>query len=52
LLWGTPAILLVAGGIFMIGSWRSRRRRQVPPLSEEEAARLEAILAESGGEPR
>ncbi|TAM98505.1 MAG: cytochrome c-type biogenesis protein CcmH [Rhizobiaceae bacterium] len=53
LLWGTPFILLVAGGVFVFGSWRSRRRRQqVPPLSEEEATRLEAILAENGGEPR
>jgi cytochrome c-type biogenesis protein CcmH len=52
LLWGTPAILLVAGGVFMIGSWRSRRRRHVPPLSEEEASRLEAVLAENRGEAR
>lgn len=52
LLWGTPAILLLAGGVFMIGSWRSRRRRQVPPLSEDEAARLQAILAENRGETR
>jgi len=52
LLWGTPAILLVAGGVFMVGSWRSRRRLQVQPLSAEEAARLEAILAGRRGKAR
>jgi len=50
LLWGTPVILLVAGGLFMVAGWRSRRRQTVPPLSQEEKTRLEAILADDRGE--
>lgn len=45
LLWGTPVLLLLAGGIAMIMA--ARRRTGVPtgtPLSEEEKAALDKLL--------
>jgi cytochrome c-type biogenesis protein CcmH len=47
LLWGTPIILLLAGGVFAIVSARSRRRAEAN-LSEEEKAELDRILEENG----
>jgi cytochrome c-type biogenesis protein CcmH len=46
LLWGTPLILLIGGGIFAILSARSRRRIETK-LSEEEEAALSRILGEA-----
>jgi cytochrome c-type biogenesis protein CcmH len=46
-LWGTPVVLLVAGGAFMLAGARRRRRRAVAPLSEQEKAELDAILAQT-----
>jgi cytochrome c-type biogenesis protein CcmH len=43
LLWGTPVLLLLAGGMFML--WSSRGRRSPPaPLSSEEQVALDAAL--------
>ncbi|UVK53805.1 cytochrome c-type biogenesis protein CcmH [Mesorhizobium sp. AR02] len=44
LLWGTPAILLFAGGIFILLSARSRRTLATKSLSPDEQAALDAIL--------
>ncbi|PBB98269.1 cytochrome c-type biogenesis protein [Mesorhizobium sp. WSM3862] len=44
LLWGTPALLLVAGGIFIVLSTRSRRRAPGSTLSAEEQAALDKLL--------
>ncbi len=46
LLWGTPIVLLVGGGIFALLAARSRRRAEAA-LSEEEKAALDRILDES-----
>ncbi|HEY4192385.1 MAG TPA: cytochrome c-type biogenesis protein [Mesorhizobium sp.] len=43
LLWGTPIILLLAGGLAMFIAGR-RRRAETPALTSEEQARLDAIL--------
>lgn len=43
LLWGTPIILLLAGGLAMFIAGR-RRRAEAPALTSEEQARLDAIL--------
>jgi cytochrome c-type biogenesis protein CcmH len=43
LLWGTPLILLFAGGLAVFFSARARHR-EAPSLSAEERARLDAIL--------
>jgi cytochrome c-type biogenesis protein CcmH len=51
LLWGTPVILLVLGGIFVVFAARSRRR-SVTRLSADEQAALDRILGETDGEPR
>jgi len=45
LLWGTPVLLLVVGGWFVVSNARSRRTGAVP-LSAEEQARLRSILDE------
>jgi cytochrome c-type biogenesis protein CcmH/NrfF len=46
LLWAAPLLLLLAGGLAVLFSARSRRR-EAPSLSPEEQARLEAILHEN-----
>jgi cytochrome c-type biogenesis protein CcmH len=50
-LWGTPVVLLLAGGLFMVAGARRRRRLQVQPLSSDERMELDAILSE-GKQPR
>jgi cytochrome c-type biogenesis protein CcmH len=47
LLWATPIILLLAGGVFAVIAARSRRRAEAN-LSEEEKAELDRILEENG----
>jgi len=43
LLWGTPALALLAGGVFVVVA--ARRRRAAPvPLSAEEQAELDRLL--------
>jgi cytochrome c-type biogenesis protein CcmH len=44
LLWGTPVILLLAGGIFIMLGARSRRSAPDSILSAEEKAALDAML--------
>ena len=44
LLWGTPVLLLLAGGIFIVLSARSRRSASVA-LSAEEQAALDKMLS-------
>ncbi|WP_095089935.1 cytochrome c-type biogenesis protein [Mesorhizobium sophorae] len=44
LLWGTPVILLLIGGIFIVMTARSRRTLATKSLSAEEQASLDAIL--------
>jgi len=43
LLWGTPALLLVAGGIFVLIAGRSRRQATAK-LSDAEQAELDRLL--------
>ncbi|TPJ77872.1 cytochrome c-type biogenesis protein [Mesorhizobium sp. B2-6-2] len=45
LLWGTPVLLLIAGGIFIVFSARSRRPASTA-LSAEEQAALDTILSD------
>jgi cytochrome c-type biogenesis protein CcmH len=47
LLWAAPAIMLVAGGVFIVMAAR-RRRTSGAGLSAEEAAALEQILGRKG----
>lgn len=44
LLWGTPIILLLAGGIFIVLTARSRRSMATKSLTAEEQAALDTIL--------
>ena len=44
LLWGTPVILLLAGGIFILLTSRSRRSLATNSLTAEEQATLDSIL--------
>ncbi|RUT97499.1 cytochrome c-type biogenesis protein CcmH [Mesorhizobium sp. USDA-HM6] len=44
LLWGTPVVLLLAGGIFIVLSARSRRPASDSALSAEEKAALDKML--------
>ncbi|TCQ12341.1 cytochrome c-type biogenesis protein CcmH [Rhizobium sp. PP-F2F-G36] len=46
ILWGTPVLLLVAGGAAMLLAARGRRQSRVAgvPLSSEEEARLDQLL--------
>jgi cytochrome c-type biogenesis protein CcmH len=43
-LWGTPVVLLLAGGLFMLLGAR-RRGHASPPLSSEEKKELDTILS-------
>jgi cytochrome c-type biogenesis protein CcmH len=45
LLWGGPAVLLVAGALVLVRVVRTRRSASAAPLSEEERRRAEALLA-------
>jgi cytochrome c-type biogenesis protein CcmH len=44
LLWGAPVLLLVVGGAFMVRAARRRKAPETAALSDEEKARLDAIL--------
>ncbi|OBQ60132.1 cytochrome c-type biogenesis protein [Mesorhizobium erdmanii] len=44
LLWGTPVLLLLVGGVFIVLSARSRRTLATKSLSPDEQAALDAIL--------
>ena len=44
LLWGTPALLLLVGGLFIVSSTRSRRPTPGSALSAEEQAALDKML--------
>ncbi|MGX5846611.1 cytochrome c-type biogenesis protein [Mesorhizobium sp. PL10] len=44
LLWGTPVLLLLVGGIFIVLTTRSRRSQATKALSAEEQAALDTIL--------
>jgi len=44
LLWGTPVLLLLAGGVFIVLTARSRRSTATNVLTAEEQAALDAIL--------
>jgi cytochrome c-type biogenesis protein CcmH len=44
LLWGTPVLLLLAGGIFIVLTARSRRSTATNALTAEEQAKLDTIL--------
>ncbi|TIN18431.1 MAG: cytochrome c-type biogenesis protein CcmH [Mesorhizobium sp.] len=44
LLWGTPVLLLLVGGVFIVLTARSRRALATKSLSAEEQASLDAIL--------
>ncbi|UVC14175.1 cytochrome c-type biogenesis protein [Mesorhizobium onobrychidis] len=44
LLWGTPVLLLLAGGIFIVLTARSRRSTATNTLTAEEQAKLDTIL--------
>jgi cytochrome c-type biogenesis protein CcmH len=46
LLWAFPAIATIGGFLIVAGVvWRARRREDEPPLSAEDRARAEQILA-------
>ncbi|WP_432284502.1 cytochrome c-type biogenesis protein [Aminobacter sp. BA135] len=44
LLWGTPVLLLLGGGTFVVLQARSRRRQEPAGLTKDEQAALDAIL--------
>jgi len=44
LLWGTPVLLLLVGGVFIVLTARSRRTLATKSLSSDEQAALDAIL--------
>ena len=44
LLWATPALLLVIGGIVLVCSVRSRRKIDTQPLTETEETKLKSLL--------
>ena len=47
-LWGTPVVLLLAGGLVVFLGARARKRREPEKLSDEENKALEAILRRDG----
>ena len=44
-LWGTPIVLLLAGGLFILAGARRRRRLSSPSLSAGEKQEVDAILS-------
>ncbi|RUX19064.1 cytochrome c-type biogenesis protein CcmH, partial [Mesorhizobium sp. M7A.F.Ca.US.011.01.1.1] len=44
LLWGTPVLLLLVGGVFIVLTARSRRSTATNALTTEEQAALDKIL--------
>ena len=48
LLWGTPAVLLLAGGIFVLAGARARRRQPFKLSADEEAALSRILKGDSG----
>jgi cytochrome c-type biogenesis protein CcmH len=46
LLWGTPVLLLLIGGIFIVVTTRSRRSLATKALSAEEQAALDKMLSD------
>lgn len=48
LLWGTPVLLLAAGGLFMLRAARSKRAGETAALSTEEKAALDEVLRRGG----
>ena len=49
-LWGAPFAVVVLGGALLAVSLRRRRVAEEPELSSEEAARLEALAAETSSD--
>ena len=47
-LWGTPVVLLLAGGLVVFLGARARKRREPEKLSDEENKALETILRRNG----
>lgn len=52
ILWLGPFVALALGGFFLLRFLRGRPATPVPPLSQDERARIEAALAGDGGDPR
>ncbi|MGR4069846.1 cytochrome c-type biogenesis protein [Halomonas sp. LR3S48] len=50
LLWGLPAVLVVAGGILVMLLVRARRNASVRALSDEERRRLETLINRESGQ--
>lgn len=50
LLWGLPAVLVVAGGILVLLMVRARRNASARALSDEERRRLETLINRGSGQ--
>ncbi|WP_104204623.1 cytochrome c-type biogenesis protein [Billgrantia saliphila] len=50
LLWGLPAVLVVAGGILVMLMVRARRNASARALSDEERQRLETLINRGNGQ--
>lgn len=50
LLWGLPAVLVVAGGILVMLLVRARRHASARALSEQERQRLDALINRGNGQ--
>ena len=48
MLWGTPVLLLLVGGVVLVTATRGRRVKSPAALSKEEDTALAAILDERG----